>query len=294
VKLQTVYSVIPEFEQYLKEKDSGQSTVEAYLTDLKKFIKWYQETAGELPEAASVGPLDIAEFKRHLQNRGYKPATVNRILQSLKIFFSWAEEAGIAKDNPAGGIKMIPVVKSAPRSLEPKERQALMRAVYRAGKERDIAIVTLLMHTGLRVSELCALTLDDIKLRERSGYLTIRSGKGNKYREVPLNLTARKALKNWFAVRGSDPGPLFPGKTGRAMSIRNIEYMIEKYAYNARLEDITPHVLRHTFCKALVDAGESLDRVAELAGHSDLNVTARYTRPTRRDLQKSVDKLAWE
>jgi integrase/recombinase XerC len=78
------------------------------------------------------------------------------------------------------------------------------------------------------------------------------------------------------------------------MTIRNIEYMIEKYAYNARLEDITPHVLRHTFCKALVDAGESLDRVAELAGHSDLNVTARYTRPTRRDLQKSVNKLAWE
>jgi integrase/recombinase XerC len=294
VKLQTVYSAIPEFEQYLKEKDSSQRTVEAYLADLKKFIKWYQETAGELPEAASVGPLDIAEFKRHLQNRGYKPATVNRILQSLKIFFSWAEEADVAKDNPAGGIKMIPVVKSAPRSLESKERQALMRAVYRGGKERDIAIVTLLMHTGLRVSELCALTLDDIKLRERSGYLTIRSGKGNKYREVPLNLTARKALKNWLAVRGDDPGPLFPGKTGRAMSIRNIEYMIEKYAYNARLEDITPHVLRHTFCKALVDAGESLDRVAELAGHSDLNVTARYTRPTRRDLQKSVDKLAWE
>ncbi|WP_241755021.1 tyrosine-type recombinase/integrase [Koleobacter methoxysyntrophicus] len=294
MKLQTVYSIIPEFEQYLKEKDSRPKTIEAYLADLKKFIKWYQETAGELPEAASVGPLDIAEFKRHLQNKGYKPATVNRILQSLKIFFSWAEEVGVAKDNPAGSIKMIPVVKSAPRSLESKERQALIRAVYRAGKERDIAIVTLLMHTGLRVSELCALTLDDIKLRERSGYLTVRSGKGNKYREVPLNLTARKALKNWLAVRGDDPGPLFPGKTGRAMSIRNIEYMIEKYAYNARLEDITPHVLRHTFCKALVDAGESLDRVAELAGHSDLNVTARYTRPTRRDLQKSVDKLAWE
>jgi integrase/recombinase XerC len=76
VKLQAVYGIIPEFKQYLKGKDSSLRTIEAYLADLKKFIKWYQETAGELPETASVGPLDIAEFKRHLQNRGYKPAAV--------------------------------------------------------------------------------------------------------------------------------------------------------------------------------------------------------------------------
>ncbi|MDI3535355.1 MAG: hypothetical protein PWQ82_1720 [Thermosediminibacterales bacterium] len=169
-----------------------------------------------------------------------------------------------------------------------------MRAVRKSRKERDIAIIILLMHTGLRVYELCALNIDDVMIRERSGYIVVRSGKGNKYREVPLNLTARRVLKAWIEVRGSDPGPLFPGRGGRHITARSIEYMISRYAYDARLENVTPHVLRHTFCKSLVDAGESLDRVAVLAGHADLNTTAKYTRPTRKDLQNSVDKLAWE
>ncbi|QSQ08438.1 Tyrosine recombinase XerD [Koleobacter methoxysyntrophicus] len=118
--------------------------------------------------------------------------------------------------------------------------------------------------------------------------------KGNKYREVPLNLTARRALKGWIEIRGNGHGPLFPGRGSRHITARSIEYMISRCAYDARLENVTPHVLRHTFCKSLVDAGESLDMVAVLAGHADLNTTAKYTRPTRKDLQNSVDKLTWE
>ncbi|WP_192868153.1 site-specific integrase, partial [Calderihabitans maritimus] len=79
-----------------------------------------------------------------------------------------------------------------------------------------------------------------------------------------------------------------------SLSPRAIEYLLAKYAYDARLEGVTPHVLRHTFCKSLIDAGESLDRVAVLAGHSNLNTTARYTRPSDKDLQRAVERLAWE
>lgn len=289
-----MYDLISEFEIYLREKDASSFTVRAYLSDLKKFIKWYWDTVGELPEVGVVGPLDAAEFKRHLQNRKQKPATINRALRSLKTFFKWAVVKGYIDQNPAGDIKPVSEVKNAPRALGRKEQQALMRAVRKSGKERDIAIITLLMHTGLRVSELCALNIDDVTIRERSGHIIVRSGKGNKYREVPLNLTARRALKGWIKIRGNGPGPLFPGRGGRHITARNIEFMISRYAYDARLENVTPHVLRHTFCKSLVDAGESLDRVAVLAGHADLNTTAKYTRPTRKDLQNSVDKLAWE
>lgn len=289
-----MYDLIFEFEVHLREKDASPFTVRAYLSDLKKFIKWYRDTVGELPEVGVVGPLDIAEFKRHLQNRKQKPATINRALRSLKTFFKWAVEKGRIDRNPAGDIKPVSEVKNAPRALGRKEQQALMRAVRKSGRERDIAIITLLLHTGLRVSELCALNIDDVTIKERSGHIIVRSGKGNKYREVPLNLTARRALSEWLDIRGNGPGPLFPGKKNRHMTVRNVEYMISKYAYEARLESVTPHVLRHTFCKSLVDAGESLDRVAVLAGHADLNTTAKYTRPTRKDLQDSVDRLAWE
>lgn len=157
------------------------------------------------------------------------------------------------------------------------EQLALMRAVQSSGKVRDIAITTLLLHTGLRVSELCSLTIDNVTVIERSGHLVIRSGKGNKRREVPLNSTARVALEEWLDARGNGSVSVFTGKQSDCLLSRAVEYLIVKYSYNARLGRITPHQLRHTFCKLLLDAGESLDRVALLAGHDILNTTMKYT-----------------
>jgi len=195
-------------------------------------------------------------------NRNQKPATINRALASLSTFFTWAVEQGHAAQNPVSGVKPVRETRAAPRALGRREQLALMRAVQKSGRVRDIALVTLLLHTGLRVSEVCALTLEDITLRERSGVVVVRSGKGSKWREVPLNATARKALKDWLAVRGEAPGPLFTSQKGGSLSPRAVEYLLAKYSYDARLEGVTPHVLRHTFSKSLIDAGESLDRVA--------------------------------
>ncbi len=170
---------------------------------------------------------------------------------------------------------------------------ALMRAAQSGGTKRDVAIITILLHTGLRVSEICGLNIGDVVLKEKSGYVTV-IGKGRKRRTVPLNATARNALKNWLDIRGNNPGPLFISGKKNRISVRAVQRMIEKYAYKARLEGVTPHTLRHTFCKSLIDSGESIDRVAVLAGHENLNTTARYTRPTQIDLQKAVEKLSWE
>ncbi|MCS5697317.1 tyrosine-type recombinase/integrase, partial [Desulfofundulus thermocisternus] len=111
-------------------------------------------------------------------------------------------------------------------------------------------------------------------------------------REVPLNVTARRIIQEWLTVH---PGGdwLFPGRRKGHITARTAEKILEKYARLAGVE-VTPHQLRHTFCKMLVDAGESLDRVAVLAGHSNLNTTARYTRPGIQDLEKAVEKLSWE
>jgi len=147
----------------------------------------------------------------------------------------------------------------------------------------------------MRVSELCALDINDMVLNERSGSVVVRYGKGGKRREIPLNATVRRALKAWLEVRGSSPGPLFTSRRGGGITPRGVEYLITRYAYDARLEGVTPHTLRHTFCKQLVDAGESLDRVAVLTGHASLkNTTARYTRPTAKDLEVAVGRLEWE
>lgn len=128
---------------------------------------------------------------------------------------------------------------------------------------------------------------------ERSGHVVVRSGKGGKRREVPLNSTARSVLADWIANKG-DNEPLFPSQKGGHLSVRGVEYLVEKYAYDARLENVTPHILRHTFCKSLVDAGESLDKVRIMAGHKSLNTTVKYTGPTRQDLQRSVESISWQ
>lgn len=203
---------------------------------------------------------------RYLLTRGQKPTTINRALASISAFYVWATKEGLTGQNPATEVKPVKQEKSAPKSLERREQLALMRAVQRSKKVRDIILVALLLHTGIRVAEVCSLTVADVIIRERSGHIVVM-GKGNKVRKVPLNATARAALAAWLEVRGNVEGPLFTSQKGGSLTPRAVEHLVSKYAREARLEDVTPHSLRHTFCKSLIDAGESIDRVAMLAGH---------------------------
>jgi integrase/recombinase XerC len=286
-------NAVEQFLSCLAGQGRAENTLLAYRLDLAGFARWYEKAAGQSPQPGGVGPFDVAEYRRWLLDAGRKPSTVNRALGALSWFFAWAVKNGLAPENPASGVRRVSEAPRPPRALGRREQLALLRAVQRRGKPRDIAFVTLLLHTGLRVSEACALTVDDIHIGERHGRAVVRQGKGEKYREVPLNVTVRKALAVWLAVRGTAPGYLFTSQRGERLTRRGAEHLVARYAREAGLE-ITPHVLRHTFCKNLVDAGESLDRVAWLAGHANLNTTARYTRPTQEDLEKAVDRLAWE
>ncbi len=282
-----------DFKNYLLAKDASTATVRSYLMDIEKFGHWYGETTGATVSIAGIGPLDIAEFKRYLQTKGQRPATINRALAALSALFTWAVESKHITINPVAGIKKVQEVRPAPKALGRLDQLALMRAVQAKKKTRDIAIVTLLFHAGLRVSELCWLDIDDIVIHDRSGSVHVL-GKGNKYRDVPINATARGALKAWLDIRVELPGHLFTSQKGGRISTRAVEHLVERYARISKLENVTPHSLRHTFCKGLIDSGESIDRVAALAGHANLNTTARYTRATAEDLQRSVEKLAWE
>ncbi|WP_287195662.1 tyrosine-type recombinase/integrase [Syntrophothermus sp.] len=247
-------------------------------------------TCGEADPKA-VTPLDVANYRRHLQNKNRKPVTVNNALDAIGSFFTWAKESGIVESDPTEGVKRLPEQKAAPKWLDRRELGALMRAVQKRGSKKDQVLISLLLHTGLRVSEAAvSLKAKDVVIREHSGHVVVRHGKGSKYREVPLNATARRILSGYLADLSGEW--LFPGKNG-PMTRRVAEKVIAKYARLAGVK-VTPHSLRHTFCKMLVDAGESLDRVAMLAGHENLNTTARYTRPGKADLEKAVEKIAWE
>jgi integrase/recombinase XerC len=237
--------------------------------------------------------LDVVEYRGWLQARGAAPATVNRKLAALRRFFGWLAGRGAIPDNPAAGVRPVKAAEGlAPRWLTRREQAALMRAVREKGSARDEAIVGLLLHAGLRAGELCALRREDLLIGERSGKVIVRAGKGNRYREVPLNGTVRKILQRW--LEQNPDGALFPNRRGEPMSARSVYEIVNGYAYRARLGKIGPHVLRHTFCKNLLDMGVPMDRVAALAGHGRLEVTRRYTAPGELDLQAAVEKIAWE
>ncbi len=281
------------FAQYLRASDKSDNTVEAYLRDLRLFGEWFQSSNGEEMTPEGITPIDVKEYKAYLlQVKRFKPATVNRRLASISAFCAWATKQGLVEANPAERIGNVQEVELAPRWLTRKEQYALVRAVQKDGNTRDEAVIMLLLHTGLRVSEASNLRLSDIEISQRKGEVTVRDGKGGKHRVVPLNADVRRALAEYLESR---PEALhdyvFVGKQKGQLKPWGIQYVASKYAYLAKLDSVTPHTLRHTFGKNLVDAGVSLDKVATLLGHKNLNTTRVYTRPSGADLATAVEKL---
>jgi len=281
------------FIEHLRSHDRSERTIKSYSSDLKLFAKWFYETNREELTPQSITPIDLREYKRYLlEDQGFKPATVNRRLASISSFCQWAQEQGFADGNPCDEISIVPEVRTAPKWLTKREQYALIRAVQKANRPRDEALVTLMLHTGLRVSEVSNLRIGDISISPRKGEVIVRAGKGEKFRTVPLNSNVRNALQAYFSVRPSvDHDYLFVGQKGEPLRSPGMYYLVKKYGYEARIEGIGPHTLRHTFGKNLVDAAVPLDRVATLLGHSSLNTTRIYTVPSQADLQDAVETI---
>lgn len=172
-----------------------------------------------------------------------------------------------------------------------------MAATEHAGKLRDIALLVLMLHTGLRIGEVCALTWPDIILQERGGLLKVWN-KGQKYREIPLNTTVRKTLieyqRGWLKRGKTLAGAVFVSqRTGHSLTPRGVRFMLGKYAYQARVDNFTPHDLRHRFGYRMAE-NVPLHRLAQIMGHDSLDTTFIYIRGTPRDLQQAVETIAWE
>lgn len=291
---------IPILETYTKHLQTiGKSvhTVKAYAHDLAGFAQWFSQTTGESFDPQAIGPRDIAAYRSFQLTRSKKPATVNRRLVALQRFYKWALQHGHTTQSPFEVLEGVRVKQQqgiAPKWLTERQQLALVRAVRKGQSVRDLAMIELLLKTGLRVSELVDLTLSDVELSECASQVIVRRGKGEKYREVPLSREVRAALASYVQERIEDGSQrLFLGQRG-PVNVPGVQYLVSKYAYQARLGEITPHQLRHTFGKNLVDAGVSLEQVAALLGHESLNTVMIYTKPSQGDLEKAVRKAAGE
>src|SRR3954471_23540584 len=190
-----------ELELFLDElgrRESAANTVASYRQDLRLFAHWFEGTNGETFSAAAVTPTDIRDYRAYLQNVERRaPATINRKLASLRAFFRWAHATQRVAESPTESVKGVQGEPAATRWLDKRQADRLIRAVERHGNARDLAIIQLLRHSGIRVGELVSIRLRDIDLSERKGEVRIW-GKGNRHRPIPLNLTARKAIQDYL------------------------------------------------------------------------------------------------
>lgn len=294
------------FADFLRENDCRPATVTGYLADLTDFARWFEQANGQTLAPERLTPSDVREYRQHLlSTRKLKPNTVNRRLASLSAYARWAKVCGRIQADPTARIQPVPHVENGPRWLDKPQRFALQRAVEQAlqlaascsearrslWRVRDAVLLVAMLNTGLRVSEVVGLDVDDLALKPRSGSLQT-VGKGGKQRSVPLNVEARDALERWLALRPQTDSPaVFVSQVLQRMTARSVERVVAEYGRVARIEGLTPHVLRHSFAKSLVDRGVPLDQVATLLGHSNLNTTRLYTTPGERDLERAVEAL---
>lgn len=282
-------SALGMFLDHLAGKGASGHTLAGYRRDLLAFFGWFQETTGESPAPERVTSVDLREYQSFLRNaRGLKPNTVNRRLKAVKSWLRWAVKEGLAPRLPEFP-KDVPQAKQAPQSLERAEVNRLLREVEKEGDARDAALIRLLLSCGLRVSEAVSLKVSDLDLGERRGVLTVRYGKGRKYREVPVPPEARKALRAWLEKH---PGGewLFPGANGGHLTVSSAWRAVKKYAWRAGIPSLRPHQLRHTCAKNLLRAGADLATVAGVLGHARLDTTAVYVRPSLSDMAAAMER----
>lgn len=293
------------FESYLADHDRAALTIAGYLSDLRLFARWFEQTTGEVFTPQAVTPTDVREYRQHLLTVDRRKAnTINRKLAALTVFMQFAIEAHLIEHDPTAQIKHVEESPRGPRHLDRQQQFALQRAIEQdlqfsqarypkrwLSRRRDASLVLFLWHTGLRVSEAIALTKRDVELSERKGQVTVR-GKGAKQRTVPLNAEARKALQVWLDVRPetTDEALWVSTQSEQVLTVRTAQHVFERYGRAAHIEHFSPHVLRHVFGKNLIDADVSLEKVAALLGHSNLNTTRIYITPSEQDLAQAVER----
>lgn len=276
------------------ELDLRPATVRNYLSDLQQFMAWFEKQHNQSFALDAVTTPTLTTYRDYLKHElQRKPTTINRYLVSLKRYFSWAVQTEQIQRNPAHPVKLVQETTPSPEPISDTQEAQLMAAIDRENNQRDTTLVTLMLHTGLRVSEVCDLRWDHVVLQPRSGYLKIW-GKRQKYREVPLNNTARKALSDLQHEGHSEVNDVvfMSVRTKDQLTPRGIGFIIKKYARRAGL-DIHPHDLRHRFGYRMAKS-VPLHRLAQIMGHDSLDTTMIYIQATQHDLQQDVERIAWE
>ncbi len=287
--------LIHAYENYLtKVKQASSNTVSSYMRDIRQFSDWLQHSADA--EILSATQLNISNYLAHIQDQGKSGATASRVLASLKNFYSYLVSTGFLEASPVSGeIHVDRGEKKLPQILSGKEVEQLLAqpSCIDAKGFRDKAMLEVMYATGIRVTELIDLNVDDVNLE--LGILKCSGIK--KCRSIPLYPAAQRALSVYInevrMTMVADPTEtaLFVNVGGARMSRQGFWKILKFYQSKAGIEkEITPHTLRHSFAVHLLENGADLGSLQELMGHSDISSTQMYTHMINQKLRSVYEK----
>ncbi|MGH9702840.1 MAG: tyrosine recombinase XerC [Candidatus Acidiferrales bacterium] len=313
--------LIERYIDYLRyERNSSPHTLRNYRQDLEQFLAYLSPPEAKPVTLHSVDHLMVREYIGHLHDRELKKSSVGRKLAALRSFFKYCVRERMIRDNPARLVATPKVPKRLPSTLTAEEMNRFLdgmghlppgatrpdskkrRAKYLLEEQkqlikRDRAILELLYASGLRVSELTGLDLDDVDRREQMLRVL---GKGRKERVVPYGSKAQAALEAYWPVRDEwlnrrkgdlDHEAVFLNHLGRRLTTRMVLKILKKYVRAANANwDLHPHSLRHAFATHLLGDGADLRAIQELLGHASLSTTQKYTHATIEQLISVYDK----
>lgn len=270
-----------------EEKQASENTVSSYTRDIGQYLRWL---ASEGLDPESAVQSDVDRYSKYLLSLGKTVSTVTRSLASLKSFYAFLQREDVVPANPAKGLAPAKVERKLPQILTSKEVELFLEQPDPRDAKgcRDKAMLELLYATGIRVSELIGLDLENLNLS--AGFL--RCANRKKERIIPLYPTAIKALGDYLEhvrpqlIEQPDERALFVNMNGSRMSRQGFWKIIKHYQDLAGIQkEITPHTLRHSFAAHLLENGADLRSIQEMLGHADISSTQVYTRVINQKLK---------
>lgn len=280
------------------EKGCSANTVAAYRNDLQQLADFIRTRPGAQGWEA-LDRATVQDFILDLKERGYTEASIARKVAAVRSCYGYLSAEGLIPQNPTEGLTSPRVGKTLPKAISPNEVDELLEQPARRSTpeaKRDRAMLELLYATGMRVTELVSLNMDNLALDPRNGYVRCM-GKGAKERSIPIHIHAVEALEDYlengrpFLVRNKNEQALFVNRRGERLTRQGFWLILKGYAKAANLsKDITPHTLRHSFATNMLRGGMPLRNVQEMLGHANISTTQVYTHLTSEHVREVYER----
>ena len=285
---------VADYTHYLTEEKRAQAnTVNSYVRDLNQFRTWLMSTG--TTDLRRVRKENVDAYMQYMSSKGKSPATITRSVASIRSFYQYMLQRGAVRQNPAKAVAAVKVERKYPEILTGREVELFLEQPKCVDDKgfRDHAMLEMLYATGIRVSELISLNVEDVNLA--AGFIRC-VGRG-KERIIPLYAAAVKALRDYLEfirpriIADKEEHALFVNMNGERMSRQGFWKIIKYYQEKAEIKkDITPHTLRHSFAVHLLENGADLRSIQEMLGHADISSTQIYVNVVQKQLKDIYQK----